>query len=510
VPLGFSRLVVRLDGSDEIGIAADFHVRLIEHMRARGFDAVGAENLVFGKDESGRAKYVVGGTVKEVACMTKGLRVRCRVGVEWQLLDVARDEVVYSVMTRATKEVPGDQKDRMAGGLLDAAMDRLLDRPRFRERLVAQGDSDQATIAFEDAAIPRCAQGNRVAADANDLLGRVVVVKTHSGFGSGFFISPEGLVMTAAHVVEDNRLTLRLHDGTEVTAVPVRVAKREDVALLRTEPPLKDRRCLPLRTDAALAGTEVYAVGAPASLALAFSLTRGIVSGYPMLEEHRRLQTDASVNPGNSGGPIVDGGGAALGVVSFKLVSAKLQGLAFAVPVSEALRALGLHQGEATDPRLLREKAEVEAEAAAATFSDKPDAVTSLDPEGDRERAEERERQEEREDELAKEEKARQEQAAEEADRARRTPAFIPVMKWGGLALTGIGLAGVLITVNDVDKSTTTQAEFNKLRTWNTIAWSAAAIGAGSFALSFVLPPFVLRKTAVQVGPTGVGMAATF
>jgi S1-C subfamily serine protease len=502
---------VRLDGSDEIGIAsADFHVRLIEHMRARGFDAVGAENLVFNKDESNRAQYVVGGTVKEVACLGTVMDVRCRVGVEWQLLDVQRDKVVYSVMIRSTKELPSNQKDRMAGILLDAAMDRLLDRPRFRESLVAPDDSDDATSAFDDAAIPRCAPGLRVATDANDLLGRAVVVKTHSGFGSGFFVSPEGLVMTAAHVVEGDRVTLRLHDGTEVNAVPVRVARREDVALLRTEAPLKNQHCLPLRVDAALAGTEVYAVGAPASLALAFSLTRGIVSGYPTIGEQRRLQTDASVNPGNSGGPIVDAAGGALGVVSFKVVSTKIQGLAFAVPVPEALRALKLHQGDATDPRLLREKAEIEEESDEATFTDKPDAVPSLDPEGDRRREEQREREEERHEKRAEEERAQQQQEAEDADRARRTPAFIPVMKWGGLALAGIGLAGAIGTFENYDKSTTTQSDFVTLRTWNTVSWAAAAVGAGSFVLSFALQPVVLRKTAIQLGPSGLRLRGAF
>src|SRR5262249_42655270 len=151
---------------------------------------------------------------------------------------------------------------------------------------------------------------------------------------------------------------------------PVRVSAREDVALLRTEKRLVDQRCLPLRTDTAAAGTEGYAGGAPASLALAVSLTRGLLSGYPPVAQRRRPQTDAPVNPGNSGGPLVDGAGAALGVVSFKLASVKVEGLAFAVPIPEALHALNLHVGDRTDARLLTETREVEARAASPAVVD--------------------------------------------------------------------------------------------------------------------------------------------
>jgi S1-C subfamily serine protease len=507
VPVGFSRLVVRLEGSDEIGIASgDFQVRLIERMRTRGFDAVGAENLVFGKDESRRAEYLVGGTVKELACRPREAHLSCRIGVEWQLLDVPRDQVVYSVMTRAAVLKQSlAHKDHLAALLLDGAMDRLLDRSGFRAALTAHPESDDAAPpAFESATIPRCAPGARVATDANDMLGRVVVVKTHDGFGSGFFVSPEGLVLTAAHVVEGNSMTLRLHDGTDARAVPVRVAAREDVALIRTEKPLVDQRCLPLRTDTASAGAEVYAVGAPASLALAFSLTRGIVSGYPRVADHRRLQTDAPVSPGNSGGPIVDATGAALGVVSFKVTSVKVEGLAFAVPIPEALRALNLHVSDRTGPELLRERFVVEEkDAAPPSFVDEADAPPSLDPEGDALREAARDAR------LEKQRRA-EEQAAEDADRDRRTPGYIPAMKWCGLGLAAVGVAGGIATFLSYSSDTTTQAQFESLKTYNTIAWTAAAVGASSFALSFVLRPLVVPKSALVVAPTGVAWRGAF
>src|SRR5438874_4218354 len=67
--IGFSTLILRIEGQDEIGIAGqDFRVVILEALRKAGFHAVGAENLVFGKDRANQADYVLGGTVRELEC----------------------------------------------------------------------------------------------------------------------------------------------------------------------------------------------------------------------------------------------------------------------------------------------------------------------------------------------------------------------------------------------------------------------------------------------------------
>jgi S1-C subfamily serine protease len=499
VPVGFSRLLVRLEDADVIGIAgADFRVRLLERIRAKGFTAVGAEDLVFGKDESNRAAYLVGGTVKELACRDGRGDWSCRIGVEWELLDVVRDQVVYTFTARAA--VVGlslQRKDRMAGMLVDGAMDRLLAREAFRRALVPRVAPSDAP-SFPAAKLPRCAPGARVASNADDLLSRVVVVKTHKGFGSGFFVSPEGLVLTAAHVVEGNRVTLRTHNGPDLTAVPVRVDPRDDVALLRAEVPLSGVRCLPLRLDTAAGGAEVYAVGAPASLALAFSLTRGIVSGYPTIAGRRLLQTDAPVSPGNSGGPIVDDKGAALGVVSFKVAAQRVEGLAFAVPLPEALAALNLHIGDATDPALLTETANVAETPAARPLTDSPDAVPSLDPQGEWAQS------------LAAEREDAGDVRGTRSHRGQGTPGGILALRWGGFTLGSLGALGVVVTYLGYDPNKTTQTEYVTLRTWNTVGWTAALVGTGAFLLSFAVHTSASKQSSLRVDPTGIRWESAF
>ncbi len=503
--VGFSKLVVRIEGRDEIGIAsADYHVRLIERMRAKGLNAVGAENLVFGKDETQRADFLVGGTVRELDCKERRVTFTCRIGVEWQVLDVARDAVVYTVLSRAAiYDHNKDDKERVAGMLLDGAMDSLLRRDDLREAIATREKPQLAAPHFASAALARCAAGRRVSESADDLLQDVVVIKGRNGFGSGFFVSPEGLILTAAHVV-DGPLKVRQRDGTETDAVPVRIAPHEDVALLRTAAPLSHRACAVLRDDTPSSGAPVYAVGAPASLDLAFSLTRGIVSGFPVIDGQRRLQTDAPVNPGNSGGPIVDDSGAVLGIVSFKLVSTHIEGVAFAVPTHEALAALGLHVGDAaasSDSRLLSETVATATPDETSAVHDDPDPVPSLDPEADRRR-----------EEIQRREREREEERERERDRDDRTPAFAKAMWWGGLTVGVAGLVTIPATYFQVG-STTPQSSFNTLETWNTVGWVALVAGTGSFFASyFFRPPLATTapSSSLDVGPGGVAWKGSF
>jgi S1-C subfamily serine protease len=504
--IGFSKLIVRLDGRDEIGIVGDdYRVRLLERMRAKGFHAVGAEDLVFGKDESRSAAFVVGGTVRELECRHTRPTLSCRIGVQWQLLDVDHEAIVYDVTSRAAVlDLPAESRDRMAGLLLTAAIDRLLEREKFRKALGAQDEPKSAAPAFTPATLARCAAGRKLSETAEDLLARTVVVKTASGFGSGFFVSGEGLAITAAHVLEGPKTKLRLRDGSELDALAVRVAKGADVALLRTEKPLSGHVCASVRSDAPPIGAEVYAAGSPASLELAFSLTRGIVSGLPEIDGRRRLQTDAPLNPGNSGGPLADAQGDVVGVVSFKLVGGKIEGVGFAIPIADALASLGLRLGDATDASLSTELATMTSPAPVRVH-DEEDPVPSIDPEADRARAMEEERARRRAD-----------LAAREAERDRRTPAWVPAMRWSGAIVGVVGGAFALISYLDYDAQRSTQPEFRTLRAENVLGWTAFGVGAAAFTLSYVFVPKLPESSpakaaaGLQIGVGWVAFRGTF
>ncbi len=125
-------------------------------------------------------------------------------------------------------------------------------------------------------------------------------------------------------------------------------------------------------------GADVYASGAPRSRDLSFSLARGIVSGLRLLNGLSYLQTDAAINSGNSGGPLVTAAGEAAAIVSFKLVGASIEGLAFGVPLGAGLNALGVASAEGfTSPELASAGA-ASTGAARKLVVDKADALPEL------------------------------------------------------------------------------------------------------------------------------------
>jgi len=147
--------------------------------------------------------------------------------------------------------------------------------------------------------------------------------------GSGFIISPEGYVITNRHVIENARKGSVKTSNGRVHAVRI-VAKSPtaDLAVLKIEgeyPRLVFGR-------PPVVGSRVIAMGSPAGLE--FTVTEGIVSAIRTLGNNEYVQTDLSLNPGNSGGPLVNTKGEIVGIVSQKVKG--FEGLGFAIAPDEA------------------------------------------------------------------------------------------------------------------------------------------------------------------------------
>ncbi len=172
----------------------------------------------------------------------------------------------------------------------------------------------------------------------------VVTIKTDDGsFGSGFFISKEGLIVTNKHVIEEaNKIFICLgKDTTGVEGTVLRYDDLSDLALIKIEP--GEYTCLEFATENGVEiGDPVIAIGTPASLRLGQTVSRGIVSGHRVLNHKKLLQTDVSINPGNSGGPLINENGKVIGVVVSKIAGRGYEGLGFAIPALEALARLQL------------------------------------------------------------------------------------------------------------------------------------------------------------------------
>jgi hypothetical protein len=177
-------------------------------------------------------------------------------------------------------------------------------------------------------------------ADIEQAKKAVITVITPDGNGTGFIVQPDGRAVTAAHVVGDHKkVTVRFVSGLELEAAVVRSVPDRDLALIDVAG--AGHPCLTVAERRADAGSEVYAIGSPLGTALAFSVSKGVVSGYPDMNAVTMLQTDASINKGNSGGPILSPSGAVLGVVSWKAVGETVEGVSFAVPAGRVRGTFG-------------------------------------------------------------------------------------------------------------------------------------------------------------------------
>jgi serine protease Do len=160
------------------------------------------------------------------------------------------------------------------------------------------------------------------------------------GQGSGFVISNDGYIITNAHVVNGaGEILVRFADGQEAYATETKVDERSDVAILKIEG-VENLQALKFADSKQVeVGDWVLAIGNPFGLDL--SVSAGIISGKgraPNINEREDyIQTDAAVNPGNSGGPLVNLHGEVVGInVAISSRSGGYDGVAFAIPADLA------------------------------------------------------------------------------------------------------------------------------------------------------------------------------
>ena len=170
--------------------------------------------------------------------------------------------------------------------------------------------------------------------------------------GSAFMISTDGYIVTNAHVVEDaDAVAVTFVDGTELDAEIIGMDKSMDVAVLKVEG--ENLHALKLGdSDAVRVGEFAIAIGDPTGRELAGTTTFGIIGATAREvnidgRTNTYLQTDAAVNPGNSGGPLLNMAGEVIGITSAKTVTASYdefgnaisaEGLGFAIPINDAMK----------------------------------------------------------------------------------------------------------------------------------------------------------------------------
>ena len=160
------------------------------------------------------------------------------------------------------------------------------------------------------------------------------------GSGSGVIITSDGYIVTNNHVVEGGQnIRVCLQDGSEYEATLIGTDSYSDLAVIKI-----DATGLPAATLGASSnmtvGDPVFAIGNPLGV-LSSSVSQGIISGLDRtinVDGHNMtlMQTDAAVNPGNSGGGLFNANGELIGIVNAKSYGLDVEGIGFAIPMDTA------------------------------------------------------------------------------------------------------------------------------------------------------------------------------
>ena len=161
------------------------------------------------------------------------------------------------------------------------------------------------------------------------------------GAGTGFFVSADGMILTNHHVIEGaDRIVVRLTDGRTLVAQRVGSDPDTDIALIRVASLTPLPFAVLGNSDSLRVGEWVLAIGNP--LAYEHTVTVGVVSflGRKLFDTalDRYIQTDAAINFGNSGGPLINARGEVIGINA--AISSRASNIGFAVPINQATEIL--------------------------------------------------------------------------------------------------------------------------------------------------------------------------
>ena len=200
---------------------------------------------------------------------------------------------------------------------------------------------EQQNIAVYRKALPSVVNITSTAV-AFDFFNRPV---PQQGQGSGFVLDRQGHILTNNHVIDNaQRVEVTLGDKHKYKATVVGIDKQHDLALLQIAAPNLTPATL-AESNGLVVGQRVYAIGNP--FGLSGTMTRGIISAIRSIRMETgtpiedAIQTDAAVNPGNSGGPLLNSRGEVIGITTLIASNAdQSAGIGFAIPINTAKAVL--------------------------------------------------------------------------------------------------------------------------------------------------------------------------
>ena len=329
-----------------------------EELTKANYPVVGDPNALFEDASEWRAELLVAGLVTDMKanlCVGPGgSKGEAGMTVEWQIFSRLDRRIVHKVTTRGVGKI-GEFSTKGYDAVFHLAFGqatRALLADEGFHKLVSQGSpgspgSRQEIREADFRLSSRAPVSGPITTRMAEVQSGVTTIFAGPSQGSAFFISSDGYALTNAHVVREARFVkLKIATGREILGEVVATNTARDVALIKAQ----DSGITPLAIgigDLPI-GNDVYAIGSPFTERLASTVTRGIISAYRTDDGARLIQSDVSVQPGNSGGPLTDGSGNVVGVAMKGVtVRGTMAGLNFFIPIDDALRSVGVERSEA-------------------------------------------------------------------------------------------------------------------------------------------------------------------
>ncbi len=322
--------------------AADFADAFRERVAELGYDN-GARDGVYIR-EGDEADFVVGGRVRWLDVGRRSSRSELELTIDWEVIDTKTGTIVYSGSSRGFAGLHDTWEEQTLAAAVDA-LAQVTGRDTF------QGALDTNTIEVAEPTwqgklpIQACDDATAPLPEGIEpAMASTVTIRAGGGHGSGVSVSPDGFIMTAAHVPgAQTEVTVVTATGQELVGRVIRSHSPQDVAVVHVD--ATDFPCRSLASGIAKPGSSLWVIGSPQSEDLELSVSKGIVSGHRTMQGQRYLQTDAAISPGNSGGPMFDSQGRVAGIVNMKIVKTGVEGIAFGIPTEAVVGALDLQMG---------------------------------------------------------------------------------------------------------------------------------------------------------------------
>ncbi|MFA6261412.1 MAG: trypsin-like peptidase domain-containing protein [Bacteroidia bacterium] len=318
----------------------------------------GSPYLVSGCNRDKNFKYVGHGQEISVKPVIKKLQMnisskagnnftQCNMEVDWCFYKGNEKSPVKVIASDIKRTMEGDDRRSVIHSMLSEYCLNLSDDAELYQFLRGvQGQKSMSVNKAEQLAVLTGIRPvfKKTSEMISTLTKSVVTIQHDEGHGSGYIISKDGYLITNYHVIKGKeKVNVMLDQNITLNADVIRWDEQYDIALLKLSGAGFKATYLG-NSDSTSVGEEVFCIGTPEDISLGQSVSKGIVSGRRKFEDRIYLQTDVSINSGNSGGPLINDRGEVIGMVTMKLVGKGIEGIGFCIPSNTIREVLQLKE----------------------------------------------------------------------------------------------------------------------------------------------------------------------